>query len=123
MREFIPVAGEGNSTVGHFQGDYFFYHHSQGDMPDILDSKQLDRASMLWALFAYIVADLPTLLPRIDTSYVQQLCLIPGSDGAVDTVCLIREISKIVSWSYPISRPNRFPTPVQEGGNSGTHWA
>lgn len=100
MREFIPVAGEGNSTVGHFQGDYFFYHHSQGDMPDILDSKQLDRASMLWALFAYIVADLPTLLPRIDISYVQQLCLIPGSDGAVDTVCLIREISKIVDEEH-----------------------
>jgi hypothetical protein len=47
-----------------FQGDYFFYHHTDGDNVAILDPAQMDRSSAIWAAHALAIANLPTLLPR-----------------------------------------------------------
>ena len=87
-------------------------------MPDILDSKQLDRATMFWALFAYIVADLPDLLPRIDISQAQSTCTISDTsnvdDESADTIinminvtCLTNAIREIVAVEH-VDTPARF---------------
>ena len=34
----------------HFQGDYFFFHHTAGDNMIVLDSDQMDRASAVVAV-------------------------------------------------------------------------
>ena len=44
--------------------DYFAYHHSRGDMMNVLNSTDVDLAVAVWAVYAYGVADLDQLLPR-----------------------------------------------------------
>ena len=48
----------------HFQGDYFFFHHTAGDNMIVLDSDQMDRASAVVAVHAYAMASLSEKLPR-----------------------------------------------------------
>ena len=48
----------------HFQGDYFFFHHTAGDNMLVLDSDQMDRASAVVAVHAYAMASLSEKLPR-----------------------------------------------------------
>lgn len=43
---------------------YFWYHHSAGDSMLLEDSKNLDKATALFAAAAYIVADLNNNMPR-----------------------------------------------------------
>ena len=43
---------------------YFWFHHSQGDMLDKVDPAELGRCVAALAVMAYLVADLPTTLPR-----------------------------------------------------------
>jgi hypothetical protein len=49
----------------HFQGDYFMYHHSDADTMEILDPAQMDRSVALWAAYAYVLGNLPEMLPRL----------------------------------------------------------
>lgn len=44
--------------------NYFAYHHSRGDMMNVLNSTDVDLAAALWAVYAYSIADLDNLLPR-----------------------------------------------------------
>ena len=44
--------------------DYFAYHHSNGDMMNVLNSTDVDLAAAVWAVYAYAIADLDNLLPR-----------------------------------------------------------
>ena len=60
----VVLAGGPLGTADHFQGDYFFYHHSVADSPDKLDAGQIDRCVLLWATYTYVVADLKGALPR-----------------------------------------------------------
>jgi carboxypeptidase Q len=60
-----PSHGEYGHDEYHFQGDYFFYHHSDADTMEIMDSDQLDRATAMWAVYAYVVANLDEMLPRL----------------------------------------------------------
>ena len=55
---------EGRPPPQHFQGDYFFYHHTIGDTVSVLSSEQMDRASATLAVHAYAYANLEHLLPR-----------------------------------------------------------
>ena len=48
-----------------FQGDYFFYHHTQADTVSVLDSDQMDKSAAVVAVTAFAVAMLPAKLPRI----------------------------------------------------------
>ena len=36
---------EGKPPPQHFQGDYFFYHHTDADTMSVLDPDQMDRCS------------------------------------------------------------------------------
>jgi hypothetical protein len=51
----------------HFQGDYFFFHHTEGDNMVVLDTEQMDRASAVVAVHAYAQASLKNKLPRGET--------------------------------------------------------
>ena len=59
MREGVPGAGlqvEGTR--------YFWYHHTDADTIDKLDPEEMARCVAAMAVLAYVVADLPTQLPR-----------------------------------------------------------
>jgi carboxypeptidase Q len=43
---------------------YFWFHHTQADTPDKLDPAEMQRCVAAMAVMAYIIADLPELLPR-----------------------------------------------------------
>lgn len=43
---------------------YFWYHHSEADRLNVLDSKTLDKAAAFWTAFSYIVADMESDVPR-----------------------------------------------------------
>ncbi|CAF4684540.1 unnamed protein product [Rotaria sp. Silwood1] len=44
--------------------DYFAYHHSRGDMMNVLNSTDVDLAAAVWAVYAFAIADLEHRLPR-----------------------------------------------------------
>ena len=49
----------------HVQDDrYFWFHHSEGDTMSVQSPADMDRCSALWAVVAYVVADLQDMLPR-----------------------------------------------------------
>ena len=48
----------------HFQGDYFFYHHTEGDTMTVLDPDQMDLAVATVAVHAFAAANLNSMLPR-----------------------------------------------------------
>uniref|UniRef100_A0A3Q4I4S0 Carboxypeptidase Q n=1 Tax=Neolamprologus brichardi TaxID=32507 RepID=A0A3Q4I4S0_NEOBR len=43
---------------------YFWFHHSEGDTMSVQDPRDMDLCSALWAVVAYVVADLQEMLPR-----------------------------------------------------------
>ena len=43
---------------------YFWYHHTPADTPDKLNPAEMQRCVAAFAVMAYIIADLPELLPR-----------------------------------------------------------
>ncbi|XP_076016808.1 carboxypeptidase Q-like [Genypterus blacodes] len=43
---------------------YFWFHHSEGDTMTVQDPGEMDLCSALWAVVAYVVADLQDMLPR-----------------------------------------------------------
>lgn len=43
---------------------YFSFHHSQGDTMTVLSPEEMNVAAALWAVVAYVVADLEDMLPR-----------------------------------------------------------
>ena len=56
--------GVPSASVFNDQHDYFAYHHSNGDMMNVLNSSDVDLAAAVWAVYAYAIADLDNLLPR-----------------------------------------------------------
>jgi len=55
----VPVAGL------HVDGTrYFWYHHTNADTPDKLDPRDVARCVAVFAVYAYVVAEMPELLPR-----------------------------------------------------------
>jgi carboxypeptidase Q len=43
---------------------YFWYHHTNGDTPDKLDPRDVARCVAVFAVYAYVVAEMPEVLPR-----------------------------------------------------------
>jgi carboxypeptidase Q len=43
---------------------YFWFHHTNADMPDKLDPAEMAKLVGLIAAYAYVVADLPEALPH-----------------------------------------------------------
>ena len=59
MKHGVPGASLLNDNQ-----DYFAYHHSNGDMMNVLNSTDMDLAAAVWAVYAFSIADLDSLLPR-----------------------------------------------------------
>jgi carboxypeptidase Q len=56
----VPVAGL------HVDGTrYFWYHHTNADTPDKLDPQDVARCVAVFAVYAYVVAEMPDVLPRV----------------------------------------------------------
>ncbi|XP_077296889.1 carboxypeptidase Q-like [Arctopsyche grandis] len=58
-RDGIPGGGLLNEA-----SKYFWYHHSEGDRLNVMDSDVLDLAAAFWTAFSYIVADIDSDIPR-----------------------------------------------------------
>lgn len=43
---------------------YFWFHHSQGDTMTVQEPAEMNLCSAVWAVVAYVVADLDEMLPR-----------------------------------------------------------
>ena len=43
---------------------YFWFHHSDGDTMTVLDPIEMNLCSAVWAVYAYVLADMDDLLPR-----------------------------------------------------------
>ena len=63
--------------VQHFQGDYFFFHHTEGDNMVVLDPDQMDKAAATVAVHIYAMANLEEMLPRGSTVQPE----LPAVDG------------------------------------------
>jgi carboxypeptidase Q len=61
-----PIMGEGVPGMSHnVDGTrYFWYHHSEADNVDKIDPRELAENVAAMAVLAYVLADLPTPLPR-----------------------------------------------------------
>ncbi|XP_019861754.1 PREDICTED: carboxypeptidase Q-like [Amphimedon queenslandica] len=57
--EKVPTASLANHNE-----HYFWYHHSNGDTMDVLDPEEMNLCSAVWAVYAYVLADLDDVLPR-----------------------------------------------------------
>jgi carboxypeptidase Q len=43
---------------------YFWYHHTDADTPDKLDPRDVSRCVAVFAVYAYVLAEMPEVLPR-----------------------------------------------------------
>ena len=43
---------------------YFWFHHSNGDTMTVLDPVEMNHCSAVFAVYAYVLADMDDLLPR-----------------------------------------------------------
>ncbi len=61
-----PLVEEGVPGIGLRVEDsrYFWYHHTEGDTLDKLDPAEIARCVAAMAVMAYVIADLPSGLPR-----------------------------------------------------------
>lgn len=61
-----PIMGLGVPGMGlNVDGTkYFWYHHTEADTVDKLDPKEVAQCAAVMAIMAYVVADMPTRLPR-----------------------------------------------------------
>jgi len=55
----VPVAG-----LNVDETRYFWYHHTNADTPDKLDPRDVARCVAVFAVYAYVVAEMPEVLPR-----------------------------------------------------------
>ncbi|XP_046350835.2 carboxypeptidase Q-like [Haliotis rufescens] len=56
--------GVPSGSIENDNQNYFYFHHSNGDMMTVENSGVLDLCSAIWAVAAYVVADLDAVLPR-----------------------------------------------------------
>ena len=57
--EAVPTASLANHNE-----KYFWFHHSDGDTMSVLDPMDMDLASAVWTVYAFVLADMETILPR-----------------------------------------------------------
>lgn len=56
--------GVPGASLANYNSNYFYFHHSNGDMMTVENSEELDLCAAVWAVSAYMVADLEEMLPR-----------------------------------------------------------
>lgn len=57
-------AGVPGASLANDNERYFWFHHSNADTMSVLNSADIDKCAAVWAVHAYSVANLPSLLPR-----------------------------------------------------------
>ncbi|XP_076844546.1 carboxypeptidase Q-like [Brachyhypopomus gauderio] len=57
-------AGVPGASLHTADSRYFWFHHSQGDTMTVQDPTEMNLCSAVWAVVAYVVADLDEMLPR-----------------------------------------------------------
>jgi carboxypeptidase Q len=64
--DIAPIMALGVPGLGHLVDGtrYFWYHHTEADNVDKIDPKELGENVAAMAIMAYVLADLPTPLPR-----------------------------------------------------------
>ena len=63
----IWVQNESNVPVGSLLNkneNYFWYHHSGADTMNVQNPDEMDLCTAVWAVYAYVLADLDSVLPR-----------------------------------------------------------
>jgi len=60
----VPGAGLVVSEYEHDKDQYFYYHHTNADTIDKIDPAQFNLCLGTMASIAYVIADMPTNLPR-----------------------------------------------------------
>jgi len=58
------LAGVPGASLATKNDRYFYFHHSRGDTPTVLQPQHLDIAAALFAVVSLSVANLPDMLPR-----------------------------------------------------------
>ena len=56
--------GVPTATLANKNDKYFYFHHTDGDTISVLDPVEMNLCSALWSVFAYVLADMETMLPR-----------------------------------------------------------
>ena len=64
--DIAPLLESGVPGAGLHVDDtrYFWYHHTDGDTPDKLDPRDVARCVAVFAVYAYVLAEMPEVLPR-----------------------------------------------------------
>ena len=62
--DFWRELGVPTGSIANHNERYFWFHHSQGDTMTVLDPVEMNLCSAVWAVYAYILADMDQLLPR-----------------------------------------------------------
>eukprot|EP01136_Pigoraptor_vietnamica_P025174 Opistho-1_new@6957 len=57
-------AGVPGASLANDNDNYFYYHHSDGDMITVLNRDYMDLCTATWAVTAYTLASLDDMLPR-----------------------------------------------------------
>ncbi|KAL0985287.1 hypothetical protein UPYG_G00155050 [Umbra pygmaea] len=57
-------AGVPGASLHVADSKYFWFHHTDGDTISVQDPMEMNLCSALWAIVAYVVADLEEMLPR-----------------------------------------------------------
>ena len=64
---------------------------SDADTMEIMDSDQMDRATAMWAVYAYVVANLDEMLPRLahdEMAPTQEVRSTKVATVCAGTICL-----------------------------------
>ena len=56
--------GVPTGSIANYNEHYFYYHHSDGDTMSVLDPVQMNMCTAVWTAYAYVLADMDSLLPR-----------------------------------------------------------
>ena len=57
-------SGVPTGSIANHNEHYFYYHHSDRDTMSVLDPVQMNMCTAVWTAYAYVLADMDSLLPR-----------------------------------------------------------
>ena len=61
---FWILNGVPGGSLSNDNDKYFYFHHTHGDTMTVENADDLDLCAAMWAVVAYVVADLDEMLPR-----------------------------------------------------------
>ncbi|WAR20190.1 CBPQ-like protein [Mya arenaria] len=64
-------AGVPGASLANMNQQYFYWHHTNGDTMTVQDPVAMNLCSAVWAVTAYVVADLDEVLPRDNHIHVR----------------------------------------------------